>query len=156
MVRNMTQTLELYARFPTMEIHWGSPYPVTVRLQNTGSSAVLVNPRMAVGYYGHLAREIFVQMTTESGKAAQIHKDDYNRDFLQSDEYIQLKPGETISTTFDFFEWYLPKQPGLYTLVFHYQADEELADPPEGVIEGLVSSVPYQVNILPPSREGQQ
>ena len=150
MDKTMSQILEMQVQLPSEKIHLGSPYMVTVHLKNPGSTPVLINPRLAVGYRNHLAREIFVEMNNESGHPVKISENDYNRDFLPTGEFTQLQPGDSISTKFDLFDWYLPKRPGRYTLVIHYQADEDLADAPEGVIPGITSAGPFQIEILPP------
>ncbi|MDX2506888.1 MAG: hypothetical protein QNL62_20765 [Gammaproteobacteria bacterium] len=64
-----------------------------------------------------------------------------------------LEPGETQSTTFNLFEWYLPASPGEYKLIAYYQADEELMELPDDIVWGVFASQPaswtgYSVTIV--------
>ena len=45
----------------------------------------------------------------------------------------------------DLLAWYRLVDPGRYRVTAHYQADEELATPPPGVVHGVVDSPTYDV-----------
>jgi hypothetical protein len=133
-------------------IKMGAPCLLKVVVRNTGDSAVTVNSRLAVGYKNSLARELFADLTDAvTNKPTQMYESDINRDFSKPGDYKVLQPGETVSTTFDLFEYYNPMKSGEYLLTISYQADEPLATVPETVLRGVFVSDPVKLNVLPAS-----
>jgi len=105
--------------------------PASVRLRNAGSQAVMVNARLAVGYEGTVARELYADLLDAgTGAPAGFQVVDYDRDLAPPSAYRALAPGDVVTAHFDLFEWYAPLAPGRYRVVLHYQADEPLARPP--------------------------
>jgi hypothetical protein len=126
--------------------------PVRVTLTNTGQDPSLVNGRLAVGYRGTLARELYAELIDlASGGPALIYEADYDRPFSPLPDYVWLAPGESIATTFDLWEWYAPIGAGCYRLLMYYQADEPLADPPGEIVRGVWSAAPIELEVLDPT-----
>lgn len=133
------------------------PCPVRVRLLNRGAEPVVVNRRLATGYRNHLARELFVELLdAETGAPAPYRVVDYDREFSEAEDYITLQPGKQIEGQIDLCRWYAPRFPGRYRLVVHYQADEDLADPPPGVLRGILTAPPVEVTFRAEFQAGGQ
>lgn len=141
--------LEIKVKLPAGPIYLCKPCPVEVRVINRGGP-VLINRRLAIGYAETLAREVYVDLLDlESLSSIAVMEVDYKRDFSLPTDYVHLDPGEHVSGSFDLFELYAPLEPGTYRFVVHYQADEPLASPPKGVVRGVYSSDPLDLEILP-------
>ncbi len=126
--------------------------PVRVTLTNTGQGPALINGRLGVGYRGALARELFaVLIDLATGGPTLIYEADYDRSFSPPSDYVWLGPGESVSTTFDLWEWYAPIGAGCYRLLMYYQADEPLADPPEEIVRGVWAAAPVELEVLDPT-----
>lgn len=125
----------------------GGSCPVRVRLRNDGATPTVVNRRLAMGYGDNLSRELFVSLVDASGAEVAVDRLDYNRSFSPPDDYVELPPGAELSTTVDILEWHPIRQAGSYRLVFHYQADEELASPPRSLACGVYSSLPCVIEV---------
>jgi hypothetical protein len=126
--------------------------PVRATLTNTGQDPALVNGRLAVGYRGTLARELYAELIDlATGGPALIYEADYDRSFSPRSDYVWLGPGESISTTFDLWEWYAPIGAGSYRLKMYYQADEPLADPPGEIVRGVWAAAPVELEVPGPT-----
>ena len=123
--------------------------PTRVTLANTGQDRALVNGRLAVGYRGGLARELYAELIDlTTGGPALIYEVDYDRPFSPPSDYVWLSPGESIATTFDLWKWYAPIGAGRYRLTMYYQADEPLAEAPEEVAHGVYAAAPVDLHVL--------
>jgi hypothetical protein len=146
------QALQLAVEILQDPVHLDRRCPVRVTLSNAGSDPVLVNGRLAVGYRGNLARELYAELIDlATGGPALIYEVDYDRSFSPLSDYIWLNPGESISTGFDLWEWYAPIGAGRYRLVMYYQADERLADAPEEIVHGVCAAAPVELEVLDPT-----
>jgi hypothetical protein len=138
--------LILTVKLPALPAARSRPCRVQAILANSGPEAVLVNRRMALGYRDHVARELYADLLEAgSRKPAKYREVDYEREFSPPSDYIALAAGQEISSTFDLFKFYKPDRPGAYELTLHYQADEELAQTPDGIVKGVVSSEPVHL-----------
>lgn len=125
------------------------PIEVKVRLVNEGTERVLVNSRMAVGYENSLSRELYLQLErVDRPEDLAYIEYDINREFSPPGDYRWLKPGEAVTASFDLLDYYHITKPGTYRLTLFYQADEELADPPEEIYTATVRSEPVTVHIV--------
>jgi hypothetical protein len=141
--------LQLAVEIPQQPVRLDRRCWVRVTLSNAGPERVLVNGRLAVGYRGNLARELYAELTDlATGGPALIYEVDYDRRFSPRSDYVWLSPGESLSTTFDLWEWYAPSEAGRYLLVMYYQADEQLADAPEETVRGVCAAAPIELDIL--------
>jgi len=140
--------LELVVTLPDGPIKLAEPCILKVKLINRHDSKLLVNQRMAVGYEKNLSRELFVDiLERQTNQTAKFWDIDYHRNFPERSDYVYMEPGEALTTTFNLFEWYLPASPGEYTLIVHYQADEELMELPEDIVRGVFTSQPVGLDI---------
>ena len=144
------ETLDLKVHILTQPARLSHPCKIEVRLTNQSLNPVLVNRRLAVGYRDSHARELFAEVLKRGtgeivSKPAQL----YNRNFSSPDDYVWLAPGQSVSTTFDLFEWYTLPGPGEYHLIVYYQADEPLAAKPPDLLIGTYASAPIVLNVLP-------
>ena len=140
--------LELVVTLSDSGITLAEPCMITVKLINRHSDKLRVNRRMAVGYEKNLSRELFADIFDRQTKQkAKIWEVDYHRNFPVPTDYVYLEPGESLITTFNLFEWYLPASPGKYTLIVYYQADEELAESPEDIVRGVFASQPKELDV---------
>jgi len=131
-------------------VEFGQHCEINVEIVNVSNSLVVVNKRLSVGYRESLSRELFVSIfATDSDNEAGIQKVLYERPFSTRMDFIQIKPGEKIAAKFNLFDWYEIPKSGIYNLVVCYQADEELAFKPEGVVEGLFCSEKKTINFKP-------
>lgn len=143
--------LEVVAALPAGPIKLAGPCMVTVKLINRHDSRLRVNKRLAVGYEKNLSREVFADiLDRQTNKKAKFWDVDYHRDFPQPSDYVYLQPGEALTATFNLFEWYLPASPGEYTLIVHYQADEDPENSPGDIVRGVFSSRPVDFDIPAP------
>ena len=114
---------------------------IEIKLVNNGSEKITVNKRMAMGYKNSYEREIFVEIFDELGKEiTDFPKNDYSRELAKENDYIQLKPGESITRRSDILEWYPLNISGKYWFKVQYQADEEMSNSPKNVVKGICSS----------------
>jgi len=60
----------------------------------------------------------------------------YERYFSPESDFVWLLPQQQTSTHFNLFDWYDIPSAGTYTIRVCYQADEELAYKPEGLLKG--------------------
>jgi hypothetical protein len=144
--------LRLEVALPPSPVSLSQPCPVTVRLVNEDTVPLMVNRRLAVGYRDHHARELFADLRqAATGQPASIRQVDYERQFSPPEDYGTLEPGESISQSFNLFDWYAPQKGGSYQLIVYYQADEPLAKPPPEVVPGIYASpaVDLQVTTNP-------
>jgi hypothetical protein len=65
------------------------------------------------------------------------------------DDYKLLYPQNSVSTTFDLFDFYRVLDPGKYRLAFYYEAGEPLAKAPDNVYKGRVNSQTVSIEVLP-------
>ena len=134
--------LHLVLDLPAGPLRRSTGAVLTVRLTNRGSAPVLINRRMSPGYADSISREIYFDLDTHYGRRK------YDRDLPSPSDYGPLEAGETVSAAIDLLAWYRNTEPGTYRLTCHYQADEPLADPPDGVAHGVVSSEPVNVTVV--------
>ena len=124
------------------------PATVAVTLTNQQAEPVLINKRLAIGYRNSLDRELFAEVFPR-GESDAVSKEarDYQRDAASPSDYVWLKRGESVFTTFDLFRWYTLPGPGEYDLVVNYRADDALGALPKGLLNGVHSSerVPFDV-----------
>lgn len=144
------QTLDLKVRILTQPVRFSGPCSVEVRLTNQNPDPVLINRRLAVGYRDSHARELFAEVFKPGsseivGQPALL----YNRDFSSPADYVWLAPEESVSTSFDLFEWYTLPGPGAYDLIVYYQGDEPLAAKPANLLPGVYASEPLALNVAP-------
>lgn len=142
------EPLEIDARVARQPVRRSGPCPVEVRITNRSSAPVLMNRRLAVGYRGSQARELFAELF-QRGSDVVVSSESklYERDLAAAAEYAPLAPGEAMATEFDLCEWYGLPGPGGYELVVSYQADEALAPKLPGLLPGIHASsrVPLRV-----------
>ena len=144
------ETLDLKVHILTQPARLSHPCKIEVRLTNQSLNPVLINRRLAVGYRDSHARELFAEvLKPESGEIVSKPALLYNRNFSSPDDYVWLAPGQSISTTFDLFEWYTLPGPGAYDLIVYYQADEPLAAKPAGLLAGTYASEPVSLSVTP-------
>lgn len=131
------ETLKVTVTLPD-EIMLGKPCIVKVDIRNVSSSAFIVNKRLSVGYKDSLSRELFI-IIRKKGASLNIglQKLLYERDFSPASDYVSLKPQEQISTQFNLFDWYEVPKARTLTIQVCYQADENLAYKPDGLVEGI-------------------
>ncbi|MFC4873938.1 hypothetical protein [Negadavirga shengliensis] len=142
--------LQLKIEVLTDTIHLNQPLPIKAVLTNCGNEPVMINKRLAVGYENSLSREIYVTITKEGDQtAAAYHPVDINRDFSPIGDYKLLYPQNSVSTTFDLFDFYRVLAPGRYRLAFYYEAGEPLAKAPDNVYKGRVNSQVVSIEVLP-------
>jgi hypothetical protein len=124
-----------------------SPAPVSVTVTNVSDTPVLVNRRLAPGYRESLSREVWGDVRDEAGAEATVSTIDYERDFPTADDYGELAPGASVSGEFDLFHYARPQRPGRYTITIVYQADEPVANPPDGVVVGEHPADPITIDV---------
>lgn len=128
--------------------NFSMPAWVDVKLTNQQTEPVLINRRLGIGYRHSVDRELFAEVFQRGGNDV-ISKQAayYQRDPASATDYVWLQPGESVSTSFDLFEWYTLPGPGEYDLVINYRADDALDARPEGLLTGVHSSerVPFDV-----------
>lgn len=147
--KSVTAMLELKIQLPNKPIYLSQNLPVKVSLFNKGHAPVVINSRLAVGYENSLSRELYADLKNlDTGQPAIYPATDINRDFPVVSDYKPLLPGDSISVTFNLFEYYPIKKSGSYEIILHYQADEKLAKIPEGTWRGILSSEPKSLEIL--------
>ncbi|HEX6022764.1 MAG TPA: hypothetical protein VFZ00_12265 [Solirubrobacter sp.] len=108
-----------------VEVRAHDPHRVEVAIVNDGPEPVTVNARLAPGYRDSSSRELFADVFDGDRQVA-VPALDYDRHPPQRDDYVELAPGEQLTTSFDLRYWYRVP-PGDYELVVYYQADEPLA-----------------------------
>jgi len=144
------QTLDLKVRILTQTVRVSGPCNVEVRLTNQSADAVLINKRLAVGYRDSHARELFAEVfKRESTEIVSQKALLYERAFSLPEDYVRLVPGQSVSTTFDLFEWYSLPTPGDFELVVYYQADEPLAAKPAELLRGTYASERAALSVIP-------
>lgn len=134
-------SLRLELELPPDPLRRSTPSPVTVILTNTGSEPVVANRRMSPGYANSLSRELYFDV--EGSFLAQK----YHREFAESDDYVELPPGDRLCMEVELLDWYRLREPGVYRVTAHYQCDEPLADAPPDVVRGVVDSPTYTVTV---------
>ena len=101
------EKLDLKVHILTQPVRLSDPCRVEVRLTNQSPDAVLINRRLAVGYRDSHARELFTEVFKRgSDEIVSQPALLYKRDFSSPADYVWLAPGESVSTSFDLFEWY--------------------------------------------------
>jgi hypothetical protein len=144
------ETLDLKVRIVTQPVHFSGPCRVEVRLTNQSPDAVLINKRLAVGYRDSAARELFAEVfKRESTEIVSQKALLYERAFSPPEDYVWLAPGQSVSTSFDLFEWYSLPTRGDFELIVYYQADEPLAAKPAGLLSGTYASERIALNVTP-------
>lgn len=142
------ETLDVKVRILTQPVRLSQPCKVEVRLTNQSSDGVLINRRLAVGYRDSLARELFVEVyKRDSGEVVSRKALLYQRNFSAPDDYVRLAPGQSVSASFDLFEWYSLPSAGEFELVVCYQGDEPLAAKPADLLPGTFCSERIAFNI---------
>lgn len=137
---NGTKSLSLTMQVPD-EILTGEDCSIQVSLRNVSSKPILINKRMAVGYPRSLSRELYLIICRENSSVdVGRQKVLYQRNFPQPADYQVLQAGQTISSSFELFDWYEFPGSGTYTVQLCYQADEALAAKPEGICAGVFCS----------------
>jgi len=134
-------SLRLEIDLPAGPLRRSGPTPVPVALINDGPGPVLVSRRMAPGYLDSVSREVYFDL--DGPFAAQK----YQRDPAAPTDYGWLGPGERVVADIDLLDWYLIREPGEYRLTGHYQCDEPLADPPAGIVPGVLDSPTYSITV---------
>jgi hypothetical protein len=111
---------------------------------------VLINRRLAVGYRDSHARELFAEVF-KPGSSEIVSQPAllYKRDFSSPADYVWLVPGESVSTSFDLFEWYSLPSAGEFELIVCYQADEPLAPKPAELLLGTYCSERLAFSVTP-------
>lgn len=128
----------------------GQNCSVNVEIENVSNESVIINKRLAIGYQNSLSRELYVVIYhPDSTENVGIQKVLYERSFALQADFVSLKPGEKILTHFNLFDWYEFPQSGKYDLVVCYQADEELAYKPDGLVQGTFCSARKAINFNP-------
>lgn len=142
------EILDAQVRILTQPVRLSHPCKVEVRLTNRSPDAVLINRRLAVGYRDSVARELFVEVY-KRGSDEMISQRAllYQRDFSSMEDYVWLAPGQSIATSFDFFEWYSLPSAGEFELIVCYQADEPLAPKPADLLLGTYCSERIAFNV---------
>jgi hypothetical protein len=142
--------LQIKVRILTQLVRFSYPCKVEVQLTNRSINAVLINRRLAMGYRDSDARELFAEVfKRESDEVVSEEALLYNRDFSQTDDYVWLAAGQSVSTSFDLFEWYTLPGPGEYDLIVYYQADEPLAAKPANLLSGVYVSERIALSVTP-------
>lgn len=142
--------LRVEAVVTTIPTRFSMPAWVEVKLTNQQTEAVLVNKRLGIGYRNSLDRELFAEVFPRGGDTVvSTEAADYQRDPSNATDYVWLEPGETISTSFDLFDWYTLPGPGEYDLVISYQADDSPDGYPEGLLTGVHSSKRVPLDVIP-------
>jgi hypothetical protein len=144
------ETLDLKVRILTQPVRLSHPCRVEVRLTNRSPDPVLINRRLAVGYRDSHARELFAEVF-KPGSSEIVSQPAllYKRDFSSAADYGWLAPGESVSTSFDLFEWYTLPSAGDFELIVYYQADEPLAAMPAELLPGTYSSERVAFSVIP-------
>ena len=119
----------------------GEGCPIQVTLFNPTSQPVRINPRLAMGYKHHFARELYGELLLAASMTpADYPPTDYDREFLAPDQYVLLAANASVSKTLNLFDWMQPTQPGEYLLRLYYEAHEALAKAPEDTAKGVAVS----------------
>ena len=135
------QPLRVEAEMQTKPARFSLPAWVEVKLTNQQADPVLVNKRLGIGYRNSTDRELFAEVFRRGdNEVVSQEAADYQRDPSTGSDYVWLQPGETISTSFDLFDWYTLPGPGAYDLVVSYQADDSPDGHPEGLLTGIHAS----------------
>ena len=144
------KTLRIDVRIITQPVRIPDPCLVEVQLTNPSAQPILINRRLAVGYHDSHARELFAEVFRRgSYEVASKMTKLYERDFSPPEDYVRLPPMQTVSTSFDLFDWYSLPSAGDYELVVYYQADEPLALKPVGLLFGIHSSARIAFTVVP-------
>jgi hypothetical protein len=131
-------------------LHLSSPGMVEVQIKNKSVQAMLLNKRLAVGYGNSLSRELFLEVYKKhSDELVSRQARLYERNFSSLEDYIWIEPGQSISCTFNLFEWYVLPSSGDYEMVMYYQADETLALKPVGLLTGTYASERISLTVKP-------
>lgn len=131
-------------------IESGQFFEIAVEIANVSNLPVIVNKRLSVGYRESLSRELFVSIfTADSDNEVGIQKALYERPFSTREDYIHVKPGKKLTAKFNLFDWYEFPKPGKYNILVCYQADEDLAMKPNGVVKGVFCSEKKTINFRP-------
>ena len=136
----MMEPLRVEATVKTQPARLSLPCLIEVTVMNQSAAPLLIIARLSVGYRNSTDRELFAEVFRRGtndlvSKEARL----YQRDPPRHDEYVELDPGKSISTTFDLFRWYDLPGPGAYDLVVSYSIDQSLTLP-QGLLTGTYSS----------------
>src|SRR4029453_5007129 len=131
-------------------VRLSGPCMIEVRITNKSHQSVVLNRRLSVGYKNSLSRELFIEVY-EKGSNEVVSNEAllYERALSSPDDYVRVEPEQSISTSFNLFEWYTLRSPGEYEIVVHYQADENLAPKPADLLAGIFSSERIPFRIIP-------
>ena len=142
------EQLEIEVRIAGQPVRRSGPCLVEVRITNRGSTPVLLNRRLAVGYRQSQARELFAEVFRRGTDDVVSRRSQlYERELAAVAEYAPLAPGEAMESAFDLCEWYELPGAGDYELVVYYQGDEALAPKLPHLLPGIHASsrVPFRV-----------
>lgn len=145
-----TKTLRIDVQIITQPVRISDPCLIEAKLTSQSAQPILINRRLAVGYRDSHARELFAEVFRQgSDEVLSKRTKLYERDFSPPDDYVWLLPGQTVSTSFNLFDWYSLPSAGDYELVVYYQADEPLAVKPVGLLSGIHSSARIAFTVVP-------
>jgi hypothetical protein len=144
------KVLQIDVKVLTQPVRLSGPCMIEVRITNESPQSVLLNKRLSVGYKDSLSRELFIEVF-EKGSNEVVSNEAllYERAFSSPDDYVRVEPEQSISTSFNLFEWYRLRSPGEYEIVVHYHAEEELAPKPADLLSGIFSSGRIPLQVIP-------
>lgn len=146
---SLMQPLLVKAEIQTKPTRFSMPAWVEVKLTNQQADPVLINKRLGIGYRNSLDRELFAEVFRHGeNEAVSTEAVDYARDPATASDYVWLQPGETVSASFDLFDWYTLPGPGEYDLVVSYQADDSPDGHPGGLLTGIHSSNRIPLDVI--------
>jgi hypothetical protein len=149
-VESAMKVLQIDVKVLTQPVRLSGPCMIEVRITNKSHQSVVLNRRLSVGYKNSLSRELFIEVF-EEGSNEVVSREGllYERAFSSPDDYVRVEPEQSIGTSFNLFEWYKLRSPGQYELVVYYQADENLALKPAGLLEDIFSSERIPLTVVP-------
>jgi hypothetical protein len=149
-VESAMKVLQIDVKVLTQPVRLSGPCMIEVRITNKSHQSVVLNRRLSVGYKNSLSRELFIEVF-EEGSNEVVSREGllYERAFSSPDDYVRVEPEQSIGTSFNLFEWYTLRSPGQYELVVYYQADENLALKPAGLLEDIFSSERIPLTVVP-------
>jgi len=149
-VESAMKVLQIDVKVLTQPVRLSGPCMIEVRITNKSHQSVVLNRRLSVGYKNSLSRELFIEVY-EKGSNEVVSNEAllYERALSSPDDYVRVEPEQSIGTSFNLFEWYTLRSPGQYELVVYYQADENLAPKPAGLLEDIFSSERIPLTVVP-------
>jgi len=149
-VESAMKVLQIDVKVLTQPVRLSGPCMIEVRITNKSHQSVVLNRRLSVGYKNSLSRELFIEVF-EKGSNEVVSNEAllYERALSSPDDYVRVEPEQSIGTSFNLFEWYTLRSPGQYELVVYYQADENLAPKPAGLLEDIFSSERIPLTVVP-------